>query len=116
MPNAGSATARQFLPEDEEQRRSQHQKGQHSQKGVGRGPQQKNRARNSASQAGDQKWQQDAHGHIQAVAIGTAAGGRAGPQRQGVGGVRGNRRHSGEQQGGKGHKAASARDRVQRSA
>jgi hypothetical protein len=80
---------------------------------VGRSSEQQERTANPAANAGSQKGYQHFPGHIQAVAIGAPAGGRACPQSERISSVGWNRRHPDEEESGKGQETASARHRVQ---
>ena len=80
---------------------------------MGRRPEQKICANDSAHEAGNQQRRQHSHGHLQPVPVGASAGGSARPQGESGGGIGWNRRHAAEQKRGEGEKAASACDRVQ---
>jgi len=114
--HAGSAPSRQLFAKNKQQRRPQHQPGQHAHESVGRGFQQQERADDPANEAGDEQRKQHAPGHIQAVPIRASTCGNARPEGEGIGGVSWNRRHPNKQQRGKGHEAATPGDRIQGSA
>jgi len=109
VPGAAAEPGRHASAEKEQQRGAQHQPGNQVQKRELGGDQQDARAEHASDDAGEEKRQdQAARVWSERVAIREGAGHRPGPERDGVGGVRGDRRHSGEKQRRKRNEAAAA--------
>ena len=106
--------AGEFLGEGEQQRGAEHEPGQHLHESVRGGFQQEDGAGDAADDADEEKGNENAAADIESVAVGSAAGGGADPERETVGGIGGNGRDSGEEESGESDEAAAAGDGVER--
>jgi len=115
VPDAASGFP-QARAKSKKQGRSQHEPGEDAQEGLGGSVQQEISPGNSANHARDGQRNHDALGNVEMLAKRAPAGGDSNPERNGVGGVRWNRRDSGKEQRRKCNKASASGDGVQRTA
>ena len=113
---AAAVALREPLAKYEEQRRPQHQPGQHTHERVSRRLEQQECPQDPAGESGQKQRQQYPARDIQPVAIGASAGGHAHPQGERVRGVGRNGRDADEQQRREGNKAPAPRHRVESAA